>query len=168
MDPIEELRYLVLAAQREGSRRLTDALRPLGATPAQAEVLTVLSQNPDGLSIKKLGQLLVCETGSPSRLARSVARAGWAETAEDESDRRVTRLRLTPTGTDLVKRIGQIEAEFHNHLAGLLDDPEILDTLLSVLRKVVGDGPAGAAITRRAACATEDRIPPAQPDIRQG
>src|SRR5215212_5438791 len=42
MNEVEELRYLVLAAQREGNRMLAQGLRPLGLTPSQAEVETVL------------------------------------------------------------------------------------------------------------------------------
>ena len=37
MRPVEELRFLILAAQREGNRMLAQALRPLGITPAQAD-----------------------------------------------------------------------------------------------------------------------------------
>ena len=33
MDSVEELRYLVLAAQRDGNRMLAAQLRPLGLTP---------------------------------------------------------------------------------------------------------------------------------------
>ena len=66
VDRIEELRYLVLAAQREGNRRLTDALRPLDVTPAQAEVLGILAGSAAPLSVKELGALLVCESGRPT------------------------------------------------------------------------------------------------------
>jgi DNA-binding MarR family transcriptional regulator len=149
MDPVEELRYLVLAAQRDGSRRLTDALRPLGVTPSQSEVLTVLAASEGGLSVKELGSLLVCEAGSPSRLARSVVAAGLAESVPDERDGRVTRLRLTATGTDLAARVARIEAGFHDQLAAAVGDPATLTSLIKTLRSVVGDGPAGAALTRR-------------------
>ncbi len=86
MDRVEELRYLVLAAQREGSRGLADALRPLGVTPAQAEVLTVLRSAGRPLSVRELGELLVCETGSPSRLTRSVVAAGLVRSGTDDAD----------------------------------------------------------------------------------
>ncbi len=38
----KELRYFMLAVQREGNRSLTEVLRPLDLTPSQAEVLRVL------------------------------------------------------------------------------------------------------------------------------
>jgi hypothetical protein len=42
MQPIEELRYLILAAQREGNRLLAEALRPLRLTPSQAAKVAAL------------------------------------------------------------------------------------------------------------------------------
>jgi hypothetical protein len=42
MNSIEELRYLILATQREGDRLLSAALEPIGLTTSQAEVLRVL------------------------------------------------------------------------------------------------------------------------------
>ncbi len=151
VDRIEELRYLVLAAQREGNRRLTEALRPLGVTPAQSEVLTVLAGSHEPLSVKELGALLVCETGSPSRLTRTVVAAGWAEQVPDEADGRLTRLRLTPSGAELARQIAQVEAAFHARLRAALPDDETAHSTITVLRALVADGPAGAAIERRRA-----------------
>lgn len=151
VDRIEELRYLVLAAQREGNRRLTEALRPLGVTPAQAEVLTVLAGSHEPLSVKELGALLVCETGSPSRLTRTVVAAGWAEQVPDEADGRLTRLRLTPSGADLAARVAEVEKAFHGQLAAALPDDGSTERTVRVLRSLVAGGPAGAAIERRRA-----------------
>ena len=47
MEPIEEFRYLVLAAQREGARALATALKPHDLTPSQAEAIAVL-RDADG------------------------------------------------------------------------------------------------------------------------
>lgn len=152
VDRIEELRYLVLAAQREGSRRLTEALAPLGISPAQAEVLTVLAASSAPVSIRELGELLVCETGSPSRLARAVVARGWAEAVADDADGRVTRLRLTAQGRTLVTAVGEVEAAFHTELAdavGRSSSDLTLENAVTLLRTVVGDGPAGRALARR-------------------
>ena len=67
MSPEEELRFLILGAQREGNRLLTELLSPLGVTPSQSEVISCLSAGGE-MSLNRLGKLLVCETGSPSRL----------------------------------------------------------------------------------------------------
>ena len=81
MEPIEELRFLVLAAEREGSRFFAEALRPWHLTPPQAEVLRVL-QDHEPLSLIALGDLLVSETGSPSRLVNGLVEAGLAKRLE--------------------------------------------------------------------------------------
>jgi len=148
---VEELRYLVLAAQRQGSRRLTEALRPLRATPAQAEVVTVLSQSERPLSVRELGGLLVCESGSPSRLTRSVVAAGWAEPVPDDADGRVTRLRLTRAGARVAREIAAVEGAFHEALAGSLPDTAPVDEVIEMLRALVADDPAGRALARRRA-----------------
>src|SRR5204862_2497912 len=68
MTPAEELRYLILALQREGNRLLAAGLRALELTPSQAETLRVLADHQP-LTLTGLGELLVCETGdNPSRL----------------------------------------------------------------------------------------------------
>ena len=149
MDRIEELRYLVLAAQREGSRRFTQALRPLGLTPAQAEVLTVLRTCGRPLAVRELGSLLVCESGSPSRLARTLVAAGLVESAPDGADARVTRLRLTAAGSTAARGVEHIERGFHAALAASLPDGAALDPLVDLLRGVASGGPAGQALARR-------------------
>src|SRR6266700_3672007 len=76
VDTVEQLRYLVLAAQRDGNRALAARLRPLDLTPAQAEVLTVLAGADRPLTVRQIGEQLVCEPGSPSRLVASLVTAG--------------------------------------------------------------------------------------------
>ena len=66
MEEAEEIRYLFLAVQREGNRYFAERLSRLALTPAQAEVLRVL-QDHQPLSLLGLGELLVCESRSPSR-----------------------------------------------------------------------------------------------------
>ena len=87
MRKAELVRYLVLAAQREGSRRLTQELRAIRLTPSQSEVLRILGDHGP-LSLTGLGELLVCESGSnPSRLVDRLVGAGLVErvvAAEDD------------------------------------------------------------------------------------
>jgi DNA-binding MarR family transcriptional regulator len=76
MDETEELRYLILGAQREGARVLTALLRDVGLTAAQTEVLAVIRDAGRPLTVREIGERLVCESGSPSRLVASVVAAG--------------------------------------------------------------------------------------------
>src|SRR3954468_928729 len=68
VESVEELRYLILGAQREGARALAELLRPAGLTAAQGEVIAVLQEAGQPLTVREIGERLVCETGSPSRL----------------------------------------------------------------------------------------------------
>src|SRR5215207_6645107 len=108
MNEAEELRYLVLAAQREGNRMLAERLRPLGLTPSQAEVLRVLQEHQP-LSLVELGGLLVCETGSPSRLVRRLVRAGLVERTPSEADKRRLTLSLTREGEEAASEVAEVE-----------------------------------------------------------
>src|SRR5882757_9701174 len=85
MNPADEMRYLILAAQREGNRLLSDYIRPLGLTPAQAEVLSVLHE-AQPLSLIEVGERLICETGSPSRLVDGLVKAGLVESNPSTTD----------------------------------------------------------------------------------
>lgn len=145
---IEELRYLVLAIQREGTRLLAAELRPLGITPSQAEVLRVLRDHGP-LTLNALGDLLVCETGnSPSRLVDRLVAQGLVDRGIDRADRRYLALRLTPKGRALCRRVVTAENRLHRTITDLVAGRS-LDETISTLRAVAGAFPAGAALARR-------------------
>ena len=57
MRQAELIRYLVLAAQREGNRRLTGELRAIGLTPSQSEVMRILGDHaPLSLDLDEPGK----------------------------------------------------------------------------------------------------------------
>ena len=146
-DPPEELRYLILAAQREGSRDLARTLRPLGLTPAQAEVLVVL----DGaapLSVRGLGERLVCESGSPSRLVASLVAAGLVRSRPSSRDGRAAEVSLTAAGRQATEAVRGVERELHAAIGAGWTAEEI-PTVLRVLRRLLADRPAGRALELR-------------------
>lgn len=148
MKAVEELRYLVLALQREGNRIFAADLRPLGVTPSQAEVLTVLARRQP-LTLAGLGELLVCETGaSPSRLVDRLVKQGLVARDEDDDDRRYVTLQLTRDGARLAKRIAAVEAALHATLADLAGGAP-LEPALEVLRQLTDNLPAGRALALR-------------------
>jgi len=121
MQPIEELRYLILAAQREGNRLFAEALRPLGLTPSQAEVLRVLHDHAP-LSLIALGDLLVCETGSPSRLVQGLVEDGLVERLASATDKRMVTLSLTNQGREMATKVAALESQFYEANASVLKD----------------------------------------------
>ena len=147
MIPIEELRYLILAAQREGNRIFADALRSLQLTPSQAEVLCVL-QDHEPLSLIALGDLLVCETGSPSRLVQRLVEDGLIERIPSSSDKRMVTLTLTDAGREVATKVGAIESQFYEVLADVVKDAP-LQEMLKLLWQFVEGKPTGMALARR-------------------
>jgi DNA-binding MarR family transcriptional regulator len=148
MKVVEELRYLVLAIQREGNRLLAAELRPLGITPSQAEVLRVLRDHGP-LTLNALGGLLVCETGnSPSRLVDRLVAQGLVKRGIDKVDRRYLALSLTTSGRALHRRIITAENRLHRTMHDLVAG-QALDETISTLRLLADAFPAGAALARR-------------------
>lgn len=148
MKPVEELRYLILAVQREGNRLYATSLRPLGLTPSQAEVLRVL-QDHQPLTLSGLGELLICETStSPSRLVDRLVAQGLVQRDVDAADRRFVTLSLTADGRALVRKVGRAENKLHDMLDRLTEDAPVQETI-SLLRRVADAFPAGQALARR-------------------
>jgi MarR family transcriptional regulator, organic hydroperoxide resistance regulator len=154
MEPIEEFRYLMLAAQREGNRDFAEALRPLHLTPSQAEVLRVL-QDHEPLSLIALGDLLVCETGSPSRLVQGLVEDGLVERLPSATDKRMVTLKLTSAGKEMVTKVVVIESQFYEGFADIVKDAP-LPEIHELLWRYVGGKPAGKALARRAGRVTQD------------
>ncbi|MEV0248452.1 MarR family transcriptional regulator [Nocardia sp. NPDC050712] len=144
----EHLRFAILAAQREGNRLLAQSLKPLGVTPAQAEVLRLLQQRGP-LSLNGIGQLLVCESGSsPSRLVDRVVGLGLVDRRTAAEDRRHVELTLTPEGERVATAIAGVEHGLYATLDTVAADHDT-DALLGFLHAFVDHLPSGEALARR-------------------
>jgi MarR family transcriptional regulator, organic hydroperoxide resistance regulator len=144
----ELLRYLVLAAQREGNRRLSRDLAPLGLTPSQAEVLRVLGDR-EPLTLTALGELLICESGTnPSRLVDRLVSAGFVHRAVSTDDRRQLVLTLTATGREAEAAVRQIEERLYGEIDAATAGVD-LTVSLHLLGAMVKGQPAGDALQRR-------------------
>ena len=82
VNSLEELRFLVLGAQREGTRALNELLAPIGLTAAQAEVLAVLRDEPRPLSVRDIGQRLVCEGAARAGSSPPSSIVAWPSAPE--------------------------------------------------------------------------------------
>src|SRR2546423_1197758 len=147
MNRANELRYLILAAQREGSRVFAEQIRPMGITPAQAEVLAVLHE-AQPLSLIEVGERLVCESGSPSRLVDGMVRAGLVERIPSPTDQRKVSLTLPECGEQLYQQVAEVESYF-TQVVNSWGDQATLDAMSSALWQFIGDKPSGRALARR-------------------
>jgi DNA-binding MarR family transcriptional regulator len=147
--PAEELRYAILALQREGNRALAAGLKPLGVTPAQAEVLRVLEDYAP-LTLAGLGELLLCETGTgPSRLVDRLVTQGFVLRTTDISDRRSVTLTLSAEGRGVVAGVAQVQEALYAAMDEATTGAPVDDTL-AVLRALLAPLPSGAVLDRRA------------------
>ena len=152
MRPAEQLRYLILAIQREGNRLLAAELRPLGLTPSQGEVVRVLADHGP-LTLQGLGELLVCETGgSPSRLVDRMVAAGLVRRETDTADRRWVSLSLTEAGERAAAGVGEIEQRLYEWIDELTEGAPV-DEGIALLRQFAAAFSAGKALERRARAA---------------
>ena len=142
-----ELRYAILAAQREGNRQLALALTPMEVTPSQAEVIIVLGEHGP-TTLKGLGGLLVCETGSPSRLVDALVKRGLVDRIDNPMDRRQVLLQLTKEGRKLRPKIQAAEAMIDENLRAAFGD-DLLRDLVERTRAFLAGSNVGAALARR-------------------
>lgn len=147
MSPEAELRFLILGVQREGNRLLTGLLAPVNVTPAQAEVIGCLASFGE-MSLNELGKVLVCETGSPSRLVDTLVGRRLVDRQEDPGDRRRVTLRLTAEGKRIAKEVGKVEAQLYGWMREQID-PGGMATVIAYLRRAAEGTRSGDAIARR-------------------
>ncbi|QUD86933.1 MarR family winged helix-turn-helix transcriptional regulator [Phenylobacterium montanum] len=147
MTPTQELRYLILAAERTGGRMLAAGLKHLGLTPSQAEVLQVLSESGP-VSLSTLGGMLVCESGSPSRLVAGLVARGLVAREAAAEDARIACLSLSQEGRALVRQLKGLDDELTGKIAASLT-PKQVEAMVAGMRKLLGHTPLGQAVARR-------------------
>ena len=133
----EEIRYLILALQRQGNRKLNNLFAQLDLTTSQSETIEVIGMYGP-MSTREVGEYLICESGSPSRLLATLAAKGLTVTSRSVTDRRATLHALTPKGREMVERIKDLKRSFQDELAASLAEvenryPEDLLTQLTFL-----------------------------------
>jgi DNA-binding MarR family transcriptional regulator len=126
---------------------LATLLKPLGLTPAWAEALIVLADR-EPLTIRQLGDLLVCQVDHPSRLVNRMMSAGLLTSEPSPDDDRVSCLRLSAGARELIPQIRTIEDQLHTTIEQAFDPSDLADCI-AVLSGFVDGLPAGEALRRR-------------------
>ena len=150
MRTAEQVRYLILAAQREGNRLLMTLLSELVLTPAQSEALRIIADHGP-LALRDLGGMLVCDSGtSPSRLVDRLVAAGLVTRDGSTHDRRQIQLKVTPSGKEKADRVRAIEERIYESIDSTLDADDT-EALLGALRALTQDSAARGAFEKRLA-----------------
>lgn len=100
-----ELTNAILATADAFLRESQRLFRPHGLTGAQYNVLNILSERPDGISQRELGDLLVVDRSNVTGLLDRMEKACWVRRADHPADRRVYQIFLTPEGRRLWAKV---------------------------------------------------------------
>jgi len=102
------------------------------------------------LSLIELGERLICETGSPSRLVNTLVEKNLVERTPSVHDRRMVILSLSTTGRQLAEQVMAIEQAFYAAIASALGGTP-LEGINATLWKFVAGRPTGEALMLRKA-----------------
>lgn len=105
MGPLDS--YLPYLLNRAGTRIATafsEEVRPLGATLQMWRVLAALSER-DGRRMGELSETTSIEVSTLTRLVDNMEKKGLVARRRDAGDARAVRLRATPAGRRLTRRI---------------------------------------------------------------
>jgi DNA-binding MarR family transcriptional regulator len=118
--------------------RLNEALRPIGITELQYNVLRILrGAGPDGLCGREISERLVSKVPDVSRLLDRMEDMQLLRRERDAIDRRHVTARITPKGLrtldEATLKLEAVEQERFGHL-----DAERLEHIIDVLADVRG------------------------------
>ena len=105
--------------------------------PREYGVLYALSSAPEGLRITELGEDVLLTQPGMSRLVARLEARGLAQRVTDPDDARACRIRLTPAGVAMQRRIGRTHAR---HVAEAMSrnlDRQELEQLLDLSRRLI-------------------------------
>lgn len=145
---MEELRYLIKGADKEGEIRFKKMLAELDITPSQNEVLKILSKK-DGLTLNQLGELLICGSKSPSRVIQRLVIKDMVEKKASQKDARRIILSITEKGEEILRESLQIENAFNESIKIRLEGRIDLECLVEVLSEQIRDTESSRKIQNR-------------------
>lgn len=134
MDNGTRFRYIFRSVEKEAMKKFAAALSSLNVTPNQSEVLLVLYEN-EPISLKELGELLICEQKSPSRLVQGLVEKGLIYKGTSQSDARYSVLYLTKEGKEIIPQIIEKGKGFDKELAQFLENNIEFEQMMSVLKE---------------------------------
>ncbi len=134
----------VMRAQQLMLGALDAVLKPFGLTFSRYEVLVLLLFSRRGsLPLSKIGERLMVHPTSVTSAIDRLEAQGYVERVPDETDRRRTLARLTPTGRSTVRKATRAVSAMEFAITGLdtAEQARAYDLLRS-LRRASGDFPA--------------------------
>jgi DNA-binding MarR family transcriptional regulator len=121
------------------SRWLAEALKPIGLTAPQFNVLRILrGARPDGLPCGRIAERMVTHDPDLTRLLDRLEAAGLVEKSRDTRDRRQITARITEAGLEVVEKASQAVSQKLREALGPVG-PRNLVTLANLLERARGN-----------------------------
>jgi len=118
-----------------------DFFRALGeadVTLTQVKLLHRIDESDADLSLKDLAEGLSFSLAGVSRSIDALHQRGLVERREDEKDRRMKRVRITPEGRDLLRSLTEMRLNLLAQFVETIPDPqrrELLDALSPIVER---------------------------------
>ncbi|CCD41396.1 Transcriptional regulator, MarR family [Candidatus Paraburkholderia kirkii UZHbot1] len=144
------LGYYLAKARNVLVARTDQALRPLELTSQQIGVILLLASGRARTPLE-LSREMSYDSGSMTRMLDRLEKKGFVSRTRSELDRRMVELNLTARGREAAERLPVIGAAVLNEQLHGFSRAE-LDSLVGMLARIIGNGPAGEAI----GCGIED------------
>jgi DNA-binding MarR family transcriptional regulator len=128
------------SAMKGSQAQVFHIVEELELSMTQFKILHILDNVDRELTPSELAQFVGLSPAATGRAVDALVRAGIVTRRDDDADRRVKRLTLTPTGTTAVNRINQARLEA---LAGTVShlDADQRDALAAALAPLLPDSP---------------------------
>jgi DNA-binding MarR family transcriptional regulator len=131
----EELFLNILRTSDQLMRRVAEVLKPADLSATQYNVLRILrGAVPDGLACGEISERMVTRDPDITRLLDRLEKRGLVARSREKADRRVVTARITDTGQELLKKLGEIVLRLHKDQLGHLD-AKAQDGLIKLLEQ---------------------------------
>jgi DNA-binding MarR family transcriptional regulator len=116
------LHYLVKSSGRDVFQAMADA--DLTLTTYKALHILDAREQGDEVCVKHVAEDLVLSMPAASRIVDGLHQRGYVERREDEQDRRMKRVRITPAGREAMARVNATRLAASEQFAATLSDAE--------------------------------------------
>ncbi len=108
------------------SRRVAEALKPLGISPTQFNVLRILrGAGDEGLPCGEIGDRMITHDPDITRLLDRLEKRGLIERSRGSKDRRVITARISKEGLQLLSAFDERESHLEREMLGHLSDRKL-------------------------------------------
>jgi DNA-binding MarR family transcriptional regulator len=112
-------------------------LKPFDLSPQQYNVLRILrGQFPNPITVNGIIERMLDKMSNASRLVDKLLLKGYVSRCDNATDRRACDIRITETGSQILKQIDEIQLNWESSRQFLTDDEA--DTLSRLLDKLRG------------------------------